>query len=189
MHSLSWTFRPVFTTLARVPKTRIHPCPVPSRAPAPRLPVGRQVSLSQALPWAFASWGILLRQGLWPGRLLQLYLREHLAGFLVPPACRQTGVSIFRDCRTMLYAVSHISSGYHVPRYIVAEWGQVPFWACRLPIQALSRSAGSNSRRLRTFVENPVHSHLLGPSPLPASSLSPFTPCTPTFDDQSPAVG
>jgi hypothetical protein len=29
----------------------------------------------------------------------------------------------------------------------------------------------------------------LGRSPLSASSLSPFSPCTPTFDNQSPAVG
>ena len=50
-----------------------------------------------------------------------------------------------------------------------------------------SRLAGSNSRRLRAFVENPDHSHLLEVSPLSASSLSPFTPCTPTFDSQSPA--
>ncbi len=55
--------------------------------------------------------------------------------------------------------------------------------------QAISRSAGCHSRRLRTFVENPVHSHLLGASPLSASSLSPSCPCTPTFEDQSPAVG
>ena len=54
--------------------------------------------------------------------------------------------------------MSLISSGYHVRIHYVAEWGQVPFWACRLPIQALSRSAGCRSRRLRTFVENPVRS-------------------------------
>jgi hypothetical protein len=39
-------------------------------------------------------------------------------------------VSIFRDHRTVLYAVSHTSSEYHVCRYYVAEWRQVPFWAC-----------------------------------------------------------
>ena len=39
-----------------------------------------------------------------------------------------------------------------------------------------SRLAGLYSRCLRTFVENPVHSHLLGASPLSASSLSPLSP-------------
>jgi hypothetical protein len=98
-------------------------------------------------------------------------------------------VSIFRDFRTVLCAVSLLSGGYHVRIHYVAKWGQVPFWACRLPFQAISRSAGCRSRHLRTFVDNPVHSHLLGASPLSASSLSPFYPCTPTVDSQSLAVG
>jgi hypothetical protein len=33
------------------------------------------------------------------------------------------------------------------------------------------------------------HSHVLGVSLPSAGSLAPFYPCTPTFDDQSPAVG
>jgi hypothetical protein len=53
----------------------------------------------------------------------------------------------------------------------------------------VSHLAGSNSRRLHAFVENPDPSHLFEVSPHLASSLSPFTPCTPTFDSQSPAVG
>jgi hypothetical protein len=57
------------------------------------------------------------------------------------------------------------------------------------PQTDISRFAGSNSRCLRAFVENPDHSHPFEASPHPASSLSPFTPCTPTFDSQSPAVG
>jgi hypothetical protein len=60
----------------------------------------------------------------------------------------------------------------------------VPSWAC-----LFSRLAGYKLRRLHTFVEYPIHSHLLGASPLSASRLSPFRPCTPTFDNQSPAVG
>jgi hypothetical protein len=52
-----------------------------------------------------------------------------------------------------------------------------------------SHFAGSNSRRLRAFVENPDHSHPFEASPHLASSLSPVTPCTPTFDSQSPAAG
>jgi hypothetical protein len=69
-------------------------------------------------------------------------------------------------------------------RILRGRVGTFPFLG--LPI---SRLAGSNSRRLRAFVENPDHSHLFEVSPLSASSLSPFTPCTPTFDSQSPAVG
>jgi hypothetical protein len=65
--------------------------------------------------------------------------------------------------------------------------GRVETFPCLgLPI---SRLAGSNSRRLRAFVEHPDHSHPLEASPPSASSLSPFTPCTPTFDSHSPAVG
>jgi hypothetical protein len=53
----------------------------------------------------------------------------------------------------------------------------------------ISRLAGSNSRRFRHTFACAIHSHLLAASPLSASSLSPFSPCTPTFDSQSPAVG
>ena len=116
-------------------------------------------------------------------------LPERALGGFPRSVCPFFKQPLVADLRTVLYAVSHVSSGYHVPRYIVAEWGQVPFWACRLPVQALSRSAGSNSRRLRAFVEYPDHSHPFEASPLSASSLSLFTPCTPTFDNQSPAVG
>ncbi|MDY7077650.1 MAG: hypothetical protein SXV54_12080, partial [Chloroflexota bacterium] len=42
------------------------------------------VSVSWALPQAFASWAILLHHGMRPGRLLQHYLREHVTGFPVP---------------------------------------------------------------------------------------------------------
>jgi len=62
-----------------------------------------------------------------------------------------------------------------------------------------SRLAGSNSRRLRAFVEHPDLGHPFEASPLSASSLSPVIPCTPTlwlgptgltaFDGHSPAVG
>jgi hypothetical protein len=42
------------------------------------------VSVSPALPRALASWGILLRRGLRPGRLLLPRQREHTSGFPVP---------------------------------------------------------------------------------------------------------
>ena len=93
-------------------------------------------------------------------------------------------MSVFRDFRSALYAAPLVSSDYHVCTYYVAEWRRFPFGpAC------YSRFAGSNSRRLRTFVENPDLGHLFEASPFAASSLSPFCPCTPTFDSQSPAVG
>ena len=36
-------------------------------------------------------------------------------------------MSIFRDFRVVLYAVSHVSSGYHVAHKYVVEWGHFPF--------------------------------------------------------------
>jgi hypothetical protein len=49
--------RPVFTTLhlSACPRPGLLPAPVPSRAPAPSFDRLRTGSLSQALPWAFAS--------------------------------------------------------------------------------------------------------------------------------------
>jgi hypothetical protein len=76
--------------------------------------------------------------------------------------------------------------------YLATTWPNGDISLLGLPVPAVtgvSRLAGSNSRRLRAFVENPDRSHLLEASPLSASSLSPFTPCTPTFEGQSPAVG
>jgi hypothetical protein len=175
MHRQSWTSVRSSLHHRRVPKTQTHLAPVSSRAPALR-------QLIPGISLGFCFLGHPTPPWLTVGYLLQLDLRE-------PQWVSPFRASIFRDLRTILCAVSLISSGCHVRIHYVAEWGQVPFWACRLPISAISRSAGCHSRRLRTFVENPVHSHLLGASPLSASSLSPSCPCTPTFDDQSPAVG
>ena len=77
------------------------------------------------------------------------------------------------------------------PTYLLMRWAngdKFPFWAC-LYLLGISRLAGFPLRRLRAFVENPVHSHLLRALPLSASSLSLFHPCTPTIDNQSHAVG
>jgi hypothetical protein len=53
-------------------------------------------------------------------------------------------VPILRDFRMVLYAVSHVSSGYHVCRYYVAEWRQVPFWACLSAVwQVLTHDASN----------------------------------------------
>ena len=77
--------------------------------------------------------------------------------------------------------------------YLATTWpnGDVSLLGLRsvCPRTGISRFAGSNSRRLRAFVENPDLGHLFEASPLAASSLSPFCPCTPTFDSRSPAVG
>jgi hypothetical protein len=62
--------------------------------------------------------------------------------------------------------------------------GTIPFWAC-----LSANLAGSNSRRFNRTFAFADHSCLLGASPLSASSLTPFRPCTPTFGNQSPAVG
>jgi len=68
----------------------------------------------------------------------------------VCPFCVTTGLSCHREYSTastrgrrggelvegtVLYAVSHTSGGYHVCRYYVAEWGQIPFWACVLSVR------------------------------------------------------
>jgi len=70
-------------------------------------------------------------------------------------------------------------------RILRGRMGTSPF----LGLRVTAVFAGSNSRRLRAFVENPDHSHPLEVSLLSASSLSLFRPCTPTFDNQSHAVG
>jgi len=183
MHSQSWRiFRHMTRCVWNELKPFLHLCLLACRP---------HVSLSQALPWAFASWGIppVRASGLAAcSDDNYLFLGEPLTGYSVPPACWQTGMSIFRDRRSALYAAPLVSREYHVCSYYVAEWRRFPFGPAVCPL-AISRSAGSNSRRLRAFVENPDHSHLFEASPLSASSLSPFCPCTPTFDSQSPAVG
>jgi len=68
----------------------------------------------------------------------------------------------------------------------------VPFWACLSASWAGSNAhlaEGTGSRRFTHTFACAVHSHSLGASPLLASRLSPFPPCTPTFENQSPAVG
>ena len=68
------------------------------------------VSLSLALPRAFASWGILLCYGIWPGRLL--FIKSH-------SRFPRSGCPLFCDLRMVLYAGVR-SSGYHVPMYDMA---------------------------------------------------------------------
>jgi hypothetical protein len=80
-------------------------------------------------------------------------------------------VSIFRDVRVVLYAVSHVSGWSHVAHEYVAEWGQVPVWAC------LSAGlAGSNSRRFNHTFAFATHSYLLGAVAACGWQLSPFSP-------------
>ena len=68
------------------------------------------VSLSLALPRAFASWGILLRYGIWLGRLLLTKSHSEFP---------RSGCPLFCDLRMVLYAGVR-SSGYHVPMYDMA---------------------------------------------------------------------
>jgi hypothetical protein len=65
-------------------------------------------------------------------------------------------MSIFRDLRVVLDAVSLISSGNHVAVEYVAEWGHVPFGPAYQPIgQVLTHDASD-------IPSSPTHSHLLG---------------------------
>ena len=69
--------------------------------------------------------------------------------------------------------------------------GTFPFWAC------LSAALAGSVRAQRRCAPTALQTYLrllpivtrLRRSPLSASCLSPSRPCTPTFDDQSPAVG
>jgi len=84
-------------------------------------------------------------------------------------------MSIFRDFRTMLYAVSLASSGYHVRRYYVAEWGHFPFGPAYQPVwQVLTHDAYASSSKILSMVTcsgrrhfwlalipfSPLHSHV-----------------------------
>ena len=66
----------------------------------------------------------------------------------------------------------------------MAEWGQVPFWACLTAV-----SAGSNSRRFNYTFACAVHRCLLEASPPTAGSLAPLRPCTPPGVYHAPNVG
>jgi len=70
--------------------------------------------------------------------------------------------------------------------YAPSMWSGGTFPFLGLPFSHL---AGFISRRFNRTFAFADHSCLLGASPLSASSLSPSCPCTPTFDNQSPAVG
>jgi len=91
-------------------------CLKPGHVESPCLPGHPpHVSLSWALPQAFASWGILLRHSMRPGRLLQ----ERHDGF------PRSECPLFRDLRMALYAGSY-SRGHHALGYCMAQ-DQFPF--------------------------------------------------------------
>jgi hypothetical protein len=98
--------------------------------------------------------------------------------------------------RYALYTAPLVSSEYHVSAYTTWPNGGVSLLGLR--VTAVSQVPTHDAVQpavARAFVENPDHSHLFGASPQSASAghavsaLSPFTPCTPTFDSQSLAVG
>ena len=81
LHVWRWTFRPVLS-----PEwAKAHPACLRLSLLLHRclLVYRPHVSISPALPRAFASWGILLRPGFQPGRPLP-YPGEHRTGFPVP---------------------------------------------------------------------------------------------------------
>ena len=150
------------------------------------------------------SWGILHRQGIRLGGLLQSNTaRRPLSA---RPVCERalTGLRSVRSVcpfsvtvepvlseaeGTTLYAASLVSSGDHVPYYYVAEWGRFPFGPAVCPIrqvavrQVITHDAYVPLSNILSLVTG------LGRSLLSASSLSPFHPCTPTLENQSHAVG
>jgi len=104
MQSLCWISRrkPCFhgQAVCLKPQHIESPC-LPGHPP--------HVSISWALPQAFASWGILLRHSIRPGRLL----KECHDGF------PRSEYPLFRDLRMAFYAGSH-SRGHHVLGYDMA---------------------------------------------------------------------
>ena len=149
MRAQSWTRRPVFSA-SRTPviRLRLFPAPVPSRVPTPRQRIPGITQgfcflgyptplLCQSLRWVTCSAAS-------PGREPQ-----GVTPFRVP---------IFRDLRTVLYAVSLIRIEWIPPIGLVGgRMGTCPVWAClRLLAQPSAGLAGSNSRRFRyTFVTCP----------------------------------
>jgi hypothetical protein len=87
---------------------------------------------------------------------------------------------IVRDVRVVLYAVSRVSDEHHIPHDDVAEWRQIPVWACvSQPVsQGLTHDASD-------IPSSPTHSHLLEASPLLAGSLSPSRPGSPVLENHS----
>ena len=161
-----------YAALQRVPKTRTRSAPMPSRVPAPRQPI-------PGITLGLCFLGHPSHQGIRLGRLLPS-LREPLMGLRSVRSVCPFSVTLGRHCTPRpSYRVNTTYANTTWPNGDVSPFGP----AC------YSRFAGSISRRLRAFVENPDHSHPFEASPLSASSLSPFCPCTPTFDSQSLAVG
>jgi len=115
-------------------KPILPPCPLVYRP---------HVSISSALPKALASWGIPLLCS------IRLATCSGYAGEL--QGVTPFRVSIFRDFRTVLYAVSLIRIEWKPPIGLVGgRMGTCPVWAClRLLSQPSAGLAGSNSRRFR----------------------------------------
>ena len=106
-------------------------CLKPSHVESPCLPeYPPHVSLSWALPQAFASWGILLRQGIRPGRLL------------LPTAERAHDGFPRSECPfdvTLGWCFTPVSIRVVTVHQCTARPGHSPFWV--LPISHLASSA------------------------------------------------
>ena len=128
-----------------------------------RCPLVQQphVSLSLALPRAFASWGILHRQGIWPGRLLLSSTAQRPLS--ARPVCERAPDGLHRSMCPFSVTVGRHSTPRPSHRVettcLNTTWPNGDVSRLGLPV---SRSAGYESRRLRAFVEHPVPSHLLG---------------------------
>jgi hypothetical protein len=169
-------FHPVFSTL-RTPcvrsachKTQTHPVPVSSRAPTLRQPI--------------------------PGITLGLCFLGHPT----PPgltAWSPAPASPERAPGGLLRSVCPFSvtlGWYYTPcptsrvdtMYARTTWPVETNPLLGLPTSQFGRLVITT---LLTYLRRLSIVTCLGRSPLSASSLSPFRPCTPTFDNQSPAAG
>jgi hypothetical protein len=159
--------RPVFTTLIRSACLRLRLilplCLLVSRP---------HVSLSQALPWAFASWGIppVRASGLAACSDDATSSRRAFDG-LLRPMC-PFSVTLGRHCTPR--PSYRVNTTY--PAILRGRMETFPFLGLRpvCPQTGISHFAGSNSRRLHAFVENPDHSHPFEVSPQSAKQLIPF---------------
>ncbi len=123
------------------------------------------VSVSLVLPRALASWGILLRHSIRPGRLL----REHRDGF------PRSECPFFCDLRMALYAGSH-QSGHHALGYCMTR-DQFPFGPTYQPFSRFSMTTLQTMKNIVSLLIV-IHSHLLDGITASACSLPPFLPAS-----------
>jgi hypothetical protein len=145
-------------------KTRIPPAPVSSRVAAPRQLIRRLSRRPLLSPeGGLLGWGILHRQIIRPGRLLQSSPAQRPLS--TRPVCERAPdgllLSMCPFSATLgRYSASCPSYRVETPYALTTEpnGDKFPFG----PAWSAVILAGSDSRRLRTVVENPVPGCLLG---------------------------